>query len=123
MDELQDWESTTPSPDQATINSSGPAGPFGVLTINGRPNFRYPFTTSDALWLARFVIGEAGGRDDPGSRAVIWTMFNRYAFFTHRVYPKTTSPSSRLVECHAADEAGGRYKAEARRRHQCNALE
>ena len=87
MDELQDWESTTPSPDQATINSSGPAGPFGVLTINGRPNFRYPFTTSDALWLARFVIGEAGGRDDPGSRAVIWTMFNRYAFFTHRVYP------------------------------------
>lgn len=87
VDQLPDWESTAPSPDQATINSAGPAGPFGVLTINGRPNFHYSFTGSDALWLARFVIGEAGGRDDPGSRAVIWSMFNRYAFFTHRVYP------------------------------------
>ncbi len=64
-----------------------PAGPFGVLTIKSRPSFRYPFTAEDMLWLARFVIGEAGGRDDPGSRAVIWTMFNRYALFTHAVYP------------------------------------
>jgi V8-like Glu-specific endopeptidase len=67
--------------------SRTPTGAFGVLTVRGRPSFRYAFTAKDALWLARFVIGEAGGRDDPGSRAVIWAMFNRYALFTYRVYP------------------------------------
>jgi hypothetical protein len=68
-------------------SSSGqtPTGPFGVLTVRGRPSFRYAFTAEDALWLARFVIGEAGGRDDAGSRAVIWAIFNRYALFTHKV--------------------------------------
>lgn len=84
-------EATTPSPNPIPGNSASPVGPFGVLTIRSRPNFRYAFTAEDALWLARFVIGEAGGRDDSGSRAVIWTMFNRYAFFTNRVYPTFSS--------------------------------
>lgn len=62
--------------------------PFGTLTSNafGR-QFSYRFTAEDMLWTARFLVGEAGGRDDLGNRAVIWAMFNRYALFTHRVYP------------------------------------
>ncbi len=63
-------------------------GPFGTLTSNafGR-QFSYQFTAEDVLWTARFLVGEAGGRDDLGNRAVIWAMFNRYALFTHGVYP------------------------------------
>ena len=65
-----------------------PQGPFGTLTSNafGR-QFSYRFTPEDVLWTARFLVGEAGGRDDLGNRAVIWAMFNRYALFTHTVYP------------------------------------
>jgi hypothetical protein len=65
-----------------------PQGPFGTLTSNafGR-QFSYRFTAEDVLWTARFLVGEAGGRDDLGNRAVIWAMFNRYALFTHTVYP------------------------------------
>jgi hypothetical protein len=67
----------------------GPAGPFGTLTFtaSGRPPVRYPFTAQDVLWTARFIVGEAGGRDDAGNHAVIWAMFNRYALFTRTVYP------------------------------------
>jgi hypothetical protein len=66
-----------------------PPGPFGTLTVSapGRPSVRYPFTAQDVLWTARFIVGEAGGRDDPGNHAVIWAMFNRYALFTRTVYP------------------------------------
>jgi hypothetical protein len=66
-----------------------PPGPFGALTVAapGRPSVRYPFTAQDVLWTARFIVGEAGGRDDPGNHAVIWAMFNRYALFTRTVYP------------------------------------
>ena len=45
----------------------------------------YQFTSDDALWLARFVEGEAGGQDNPDSHAVIWTMFNRFGIVRHRV--------------------------------------
>lgn len=65
-----------------------PPEPLGVLTSTafGR-RFSYQFTADDVLWTARFLVGEAGGRDDSGNRAVLWAMFNRYALFTHRVYP------------------------------------
>jgi Penicillin-insensitive murein endopeptidase/Putative peptidoglycan binding domain len=65
-----------------------PRGPFGVLTIVAPEQLRYTyaFTPEDALWTARFIVGEAGGRDDPDNRAVIWAMLNRYAFFTHKYY-------------------------------------
>jgi hypothetical protein len=66
-----------------------PRGPLGTLTA-AAPSpgpFRYPFTPEDTLWTARFLVGEAGGRDDPGNHAVIWAMFNRFALFTHTVYP------------------------------------
>jgi hypothetical protein len=69
------------------------SGPFGTLIVaaSGRQPFRYAFTADDALWTARFLVGEAGGRDDAGNHAVIWAMFNRYALFTRTVYPSFES--------------------------------
>jgi len=66
-----------------------PSGPLGTLLLDlpGRPRFAYRFTPDDELWAARFIVGEAGGTDNADNRAVLWTMFNRYAFFTHRVFP------------------------------------
>lgn len=66
-----------------------PSGPFGTLTLvaSGRAPLRYAFTGEDVLWTARFIVGEAGGRDDAGNHAVIWAMLNRYALFTRTVYP------------------------------------
>jgi hypothetical protein len=70
------------------VSGKAPAGPFGVLTatVAGRP-FKYQFTADDVLWTARFLVGEAGGRDNLDNQAVIWAMLNRYALFTHRYYP------------------------------------
>jgi hypothetical protein len=70
-------------------STSLPRGRFGTLTVvaAGRRAFSYAFTPDDALWTARFLVGEAGGRDDRGNHAVIWAMFNRYALFAHTVYP------------------------------------
>lgn len=65
-----------------------PRGPFGVLTVSapGRFSLSYIFTPEDVLWTARFIVGEAGGKDNAENRAVIWAMLNRYAFFTHKYY-------------------------------------
>ena len=73
----------------APLSTDKPQGPFATLTAAapGRPPFKYVFTPEDVLWTARFITGEAGGRDDPDNRAVIWAMFNRYALFTHKYYP------------------------------------
>jgi murein DD-endopeptidase MepM/ murein hydrolase activator NlpD len=79
--------STTVSPLSDKISQEK----FGTLTIvsaNGislKP-FRYTFSAEDALWTAKFIMGEAGGRDNIDNRAVIWAMFNRYALFTNRYY-------------------------------------
>lgn len=72
-----------------SVAAAMPRGPFGILTatVPGRSPFKYVFTPEDTLWTARFIKGEAGGRDDRDNRAVIWAMFNRYALFTHRYYP------------------------------------
>jgi hypothetical protein len=79
-----------PSPAQVHSPGAGgmPQGPFGTLSITTpeRLRFRYTFTPDDVLWTARFLVGEAGGRNDPDNRAVLWAMFNRYALFTHRYY-------------------------------------
>jgi hypothetical protein len=66
-----------------------PRGRFGTLTVAapGRRALRYAFTPEDVLWTARFLVGEAGGRDDTGNHAVIWAMFNRFSLFTHSVFP------------------------------------
>ncbi len=90
MGEEEWWGETGSTASTATRRTAAtmPAGPFGSLatTIPGRQPFTYQFTAEDVLWTARFLVGEAGGRDDPGNQAVIWAMFNRYALFTHRVY-------------------------------------
>lgn len=77
---------TVPAPSRGV--SDRPREPFGVLTatIAGR-TLRYQFTQEDVEWTARFIVGEAGGRDDRENRAIIWAMFNRYALFTQRVFP------------------------------------
>jgi hypothetical protein len=69
--------------------ATGPSGPFDTIALDrpGKPPFRYTFTPEDALWTARFITGEAGGKDTPENQAVISTMFNRYALFTHPYYP------------------------------------
>jgi D-alanyl-D-alanine carboxypeptidase len=78
---------------QAGLNQ--PSRPLGnlrrdVWTPPGsrrRAALSYRFTDADALWLARLLVGEAGGRNDADNQAVVWTLFNRYALFTHAVYP------------------------------------
>jgi hypothetical protein len=59
------------------------AGTLGTLVceIPDRDPFRYTFTQDDVVWTARFLHGEAGGRDDLQNHSIIWTMFNRYAYF------------------------------------------
>jgi hypothetical protein len=68
---------------------------FGILTMVSANQiilkpFRYAFSAEDALWTAKFIMGEAGGRDDIDNRAVIWAMFNRYALFTNKYYNSFT---------------------------------
>ncbi|XUL90592.1 penicillin-insensitive murein endopeptidase [Streptomyces galilaeus] len=78
------------APPSAARRSSGPAlevatpPRLGVLSAQGKAP--YQFTTEDAEWTARFIIGESGGRDDADSHAVIWAMFNRYALLTRPYY-------------------------------------
>lgn len=65
-----------------------PTGNFGTLVFNrNQTRFSYQFTPDDVLWTARLIIGESGGRNNLDNQAVIWALFNRYAFFTHRIYP------------------------------------
>lgn len=65
-----------------------PKGSLGRLVVNvpGRQVWSYSFTSEDLVWTARFLMGEAGGRDDIGNQAVIWAMLNRYGLFTHKYY-------------------------------------
>lgn len=62
---------------------AGPDVPLGTLicALPGRLPFRYAFTPEDALTTARFLVGEAGGRDNAENRGTLWAMLNRYAFF------------------------------------------
>src|ERR1044072_1293214 len=48
------------------ITTGTPTGSLGTLVLNtpGRASFSYAFTPEDALWIARFIVGEAGGRDE-----------------------------------------------------------
>jgi hypothetical protein len=71
----------TPAP------TAGPAVPLGALTcqIPGRKPFQYRFTADDLVTTARFLVGEAGGRDNAENRGTLWAMLNRYAFFRDQV--------------------------------------
>jgi len=84
---------STPAPRRqvsTSIQATGksPQGPFGVLSFaaKGHPRFTYTFTPEDAEWTARFLLGEAGGKNNPDNQAVLWAMFNRYALFTNTKY-------------------------------------
>lgn len=75
---------TPPSRTGTDIHTPSPASDsFGILnvTVPNRRSFSYTFTPEDVLWTARFIVGEAGGKDTVDNRAVIWAMFNRYALF------------------------------------------
>ena len=58
---------------------------LGTLTILAPDIYRfsYRFTPEDALWIARLVVGEAGGQDDLDNHAVVWAVLNRFGLFTH----------------------------------------
>jgi murein DD-endopeptidase MepM/ murein hydrolase activator NlpD len=84
---------STPAPRRqvsTSIQAAGKSsqGPFGVLSFaaKGHPRFTYTFTPEDAEWTARFLLGEAGGKNNPDNQAVLWAMFNRYALFTNTKY-------------------------------------
>jgi hypothetical protein len=76
--------STTLARPTAGVKAPVPAsGSLGTLTVSapGRRPLSYAFTPEDVLWTARFIVGEAGGKDTVDNQAVIWAMFNRYALF------------------------------------------
>jgi hypothetical protein len=99
----------------ASTSPDAPQGPFGTLEASapGRTPFRYAFTPTDALWTARFIVGEAGGRNDLDNQAVIWAMFNRYALFTNRSY----SSFDRFIRAYSTPLQPVLKNAGAARRH------
>ncbi len=64
---------------------------LGVLIINTSVSElsnsipTYTFSKEDALWMARFVTGESGVKNDANGHAVLWAMFNRFGILRHRV--------------------------------------
>lgn len=73
----------------ANGNSITAIPPLGKLQVDtsvpqlSKAISSYQFTSDDALWLARFVEGEAGGRNTPENHAVIYAVLNRYGAFRH----------------------------------------
>jgi N-acetyl-anhydromuramyl-L-alanine amidase AmpD len=86
-----------------------------AFTPPGGAPFRYAFTADDLLWTARFLNGEAGGRDDPENRAILWTMFNRYAFF--RPVVKSWGRFGNFIRRYSTPLQPYLYSAGAARRH------
>lgn len=78
----------TPADGGSAAGADVGSAALGTLVCNvpGRQPFSYKFTPDDLVWTARFINGEAGGRDDAQNRSIIWAMFNRYAFFRNS-YP------------------------------------
>ena len=64
---------------------------LGVLIIDttvpelSKSHELYIFTKEDALWMARFVTGESGVKNDANGHAVLWAMFNRFGILRHKV--------------------------------------
>lgn len=53
---------------------------------------RYVLQPDDAVWAARMLVGEAGGRDDADNAAVLWCMLNSYMIRPVRErYPSFTT--------------------------------
>ncbi len=67
-------------------------GPFGTIARADGVGEPYRLTEDDALWAARMVVGEAGGRDDTDSVAVLWCMVNSFTLRpVRRIYPTFTA--------------------------------
>jgi hypothetical protein len=65
-----------------------PTQALGTLELRTpKQSMSYRFTPNDLVWTAKLLVWEAGGEDNPDNAAVLWAMFNRYALFTHRVFP------------------------------------
>jgi len=69
------------------VSPDVPTVPLGTLILDapGR-SFSYPFTREDLFWTAKVIVYEAGGGGRE-SEAVLWALFNHYAFFRHLKYP------------------------------------
>lgn len=78
---------TTPTPTSTPTTETDPGVALGTLTcqVPGRKPFQYRFTADDLVTTARFLVGEAGGRDNAENRGTLWAMLNRYAFFRNQV--------------------------------------
>ena len=81
-------QATPTAPSTPTsLDPSTSAIALGTLVCNipGRTPFTYRFTRDDLETTARFLVGEAGGRDNAENRGTLWAMLNRYAFFRNQV--------------------------------------
>lgn len=82
---------TDTSVDIGTENVETIPDSLGVLALdNSFPELsksipNYKFTKHDARWMARFVTGESGVKNDANGHAVLWAMFNRFGILRHRV--------------------------------------
>jgi hypothetical protein len=77
-----------PVPGPGAGTPSGGPGSVRLGTIHSDSNkFTYAFTSDDLVWTARFIVGEAGGRNNPDNQAVLWTMINLYGLIRNRQYP------------------------------------
>lgn len=113
------------------VDPSTPNVPLGklVCSVPGRPVFTYQFTPDDLITAARFLVGEAGGKDDAYNLGTLWAMLNRYAFHGRgsswgsfagllRAYSQTLKPIAKhvsmkpfLAKCNATfDNAGCQFQ-------------
>jgi hypothetical protein len=65
------------SPGADTGADRGPEAPYGMVVFAAKQR-QYQLTAEDAVWAARMLVGEAGGRDDPDGAGVLWSMLNSY---------------------------------------------
>lgn len=67
-------------------------GPFGVVARKDGVGAPYALTAEDALWSARMLVGESGGRGDVDDQSVLFCMLNSYMIRdVRRLYPTFTA--------------------------------
>lgn len=53
-------------------------GPFGAVARRDGQGAPYALSAEDALWSARMLVGESGGKGDVDDASVLWCMLNSY---------------------------------------------
>lgn len=76
-------QASTPSASTIPSASSGTLVVGAISTLKKAAVSSYSFTQTDREWLAKFLIGEVGGKTDDNGAAVVWAMFNRFGMFRH----------------------------------------